>query len=272
MKLFGLIGDPVEHSVSPEMHSAALNALGVDGVYLKKRVSSGDLFRVVRGASDFGFDGLNVTIPHKEDVVDFCLDIGEDAELAGAVNTLCFDEMGLVGYNTDVFGARKPVMDRINISDSVVALAGAGGASRAVSVALKDAGEIKLFNRTISKAKELSRELGDKGIEIEVFDLEGLEEEIDEADLFVDATSVGLGNKDESLVSKDSLHSDLVVFDLVYRPIMTKLLSDAEEVGCDVIRGYEMLVHQGAKSLEHWLGKDAPVEVMKESVLEELEK
>ncbi|PTD94702.1 shikimate dehydrogenase [archaeon SCG-AAA382B04] len=271
MRLVGLIGDPVEHSLSPEMHNVAMEELGVDGVYVKKQVEREELGDVLKGARLFGFSGLNVTIPYKESVLGFCDELGKEAELARAVNTLDFCSDGVFGYNTDVFGARQSVLEEMKISGSKMTLVGAGGGARACCVAFKEAKQIDVVNRTKQNACELVNDLErDVRADLNALGLEKLEDSLVDSDLLVNATSVGLESPQKSVVDKTFLHKDLVVFDLVYRPPLTKLLRDAEEVGCEVISGVEMLVKQGAKSFKIWLDREPNEDLMRRCVLDEL--
>ncbi|OKY77348.1 MAG: Shikimate 5-dehydrogenase AroE [Candidatus Methanohalarchaeum thermophilum] len=273
--LFGLIGDPVEHSVSPVMHRVAFEETGIDGFYGAFNVEKGELEEAILNGQKDGFTGFNITIPHKEDVIEYCTELDETAEKAEAVNTIKYTEKDIIGYNTDIVGVRRALNEEIDLDkmDLDVVVAGAGGAAKSVITALKqNTNKFIILNRTKSKAKKLSEGLD---VESSYGSLDGLEDALRDrdVDLLVNATPVGMHPKtDESILSKDELSDkgSFVVFDLVYNPVETKLLKNAREAGLKTVEGLGMLVYQGAASFEIWTGLNAPVEAMKKAVEEEL--
>ncbi len=278
-ELVGLIGHPVEHSLSPIMHNAAFEKKGLDYVYLAFNVPPDRLEEAVFGARALGIVGLNVTIPHKVAVMDLCDELDRDAELVGAVNTLKFSEDSIEGYNTDGEGFLRALREKTGFEPkgAKCVVLGAGGAARAVVFKLGDEGasEIIVANRTPEKAVKLAEEVSEKlGVEARGIrlDREALEEELMEADLLVDATPVGMypNVEEPPLVTADMMHPDLIVNDLVYNPPKTRLLEEAEKAGATPVSGVGMLVHQGALAFEIWTGEEAPVDVMRRAVLEAL--
>ncbi|MBS1263213.1 MAG: Shikimate dehydrogenase (NADP(+)) [Methanonatronarchaeales archaeon] len=267
--VFGVIGNPVEHSLSPAMHNAAFGELDTEARYHAFWVEN--VGPAVEGATALGFGGLNVTIPHKLAVMEHCESLSDDAEVIGAVNTLQFDDGNVFGHNTDAEGARRALLAEIDdLGGARTAVIGAGGAARAIVTALAREGcQITVMNRTVARAAELAalaRSLG-AGADYESLDEKGT---VGNFDLVVNATSVGMGT-DESLLDREDLRGASYVFDAVYRPVRTRLLQEAEAAGAKPIDGVGMLVHQGAESLRVWTGKEPPLEVMERAVRGELE-
>jgi shikimate dehydrogenase len=268
MKIFGIFGDPIEHSLSPAMQNAALRALGEDGCYHAFRVSQKDLEAALRGAAAMGFSGLNLTIPLKEKALE--LDFLRPDPLAqaiGAVNTVAFGPQGVVGYNTDGWGALLALKDAgVNIKGKNVLIIGAGGAARAIAYTLAQEGaEISIANRSEMRAKELAGLVGAKG-----FSLLELKRLVPQAGIVINCTSVGMRAGDARLLDGRLLSSRQAVFDIVYNR-ETELLQDARAAGAVALDGVMMLVYQGAKALEIWTGKKAPADVMERAVREALE-
>ena len=267
MKIFGIFGDPIKHSLSPAMQNAALLALGETACYHAFRVSREDLRCALLGAKAMGFSGLNLTIPLKEKALQ--LDILEPDPLAsaiGAVNTISFTESGMVGYNTDGWGALRALYDAgVEIRGKMALIIGAGGAARAIAYTLQQEGaEISIANRSIKKAQELAAQVGACG-----FGLSDLERLVDRADIIINCTSVGMRVGDPRLLRTGLLKSSQAAFDIIYNR-ETELLQDARATGAVAVDGVMMLVHQGAKALEIWTGKKAPVQVMERAVREAL--
>jgi shikimate dehydrogenase len=267
MKIFGIFGDPIEHSLSPAMQNAALMALGETACYHAFRVSRVDLGPALLGAKAMGFSGLNLTIPLKEKALE--LDIFEPDPLAsaiGAVNTISFTKTGMVGYNTDGWGALRALYDAgVDIRGKMVLIIGAGGAARAIAYTLQQEGaEISIANRSIKRAQELAAQVAARGFSLS--DLDGL---VVKADIIINCTSVGMREGDPRLMRTGLLKSSQAAFDIVYNR-ETEFLQDARAAGAVAVDGVMMLVHQGAKALEIWTGKKAPVQVMERAVRESL--
>ena len=268
MKIFGIFGDPISHSLSPAMQNAALRAMGLDACYFAFRVPPQRLKDALLGAAAMGFGGLNLTIPLKEQVLE--LDILQPDELAraiGAVNTVSFDPQGrMTGHNTDGAGALQALRDAgVHIKGSNVLLIGAGGAARALAYTLEQEGaEISIANRSLQRAHELAASVGAMG-----FCLCDLDRLVLQSDIIINATSVGMREGDARLFEGRLLREGQAVFDIVYNR-ETELLKDARIAGAVAIDGVMMLVYQGAKALEIWTEKEAPVPVMERAVREAL--
>jgi len=271
MKLFGVLGDPVSHSLSPVMHNAAFKALGMDCEYHAFRVGKDVLHDAICGAYALGFGGLNLTIPLKEKA----LEIVKPADLAkqiGAVNTVDFKK-GIVGYNTDGIGAKMALMDSgITVKGKNVLLLGAGGAARAIAFQLaSDGASVTIANRTEERAVALAKEVGRVG-KARGAGLEDLKDHVQKCDILINSTAVGMFPEiSETIVTSDMMHSSLVVFDIVYNPVNTRLLREARIAGAKIIDGVMMLVYQGAEAFRIWTGKNPPIEVMEKAVRERLE-
>ena len=256
--VYGLLGNPVGHSLSPAMHEAAYAELGLDARYLAFEPDPGDLRAAVHGADALGVRGLNVTIPFKRDVLAH-VDPDDLAARIGAVNTIDFSADPPSGHNTDAAGVIRALERHdVVIEGREAVVVGAGGAGRATAFALADAGaSVAVANRTEERAHELAADVpGASG-----HGLDELEELVPAADLLVNATSVGM-EEDRSPVPADVLHADLAVLDAVYRPLSTRLLREAGEAGATTVDGAWMLLYQGVEAFEVWTGRDAPVDVM----------
>ena len=275
-RVCGIIGDPVEHSLSPVMHNAAFEQLNLEFVYVTFRVRREELREAIIGARSLDVLGLNVTMPHKNAVMRYLDEIDPTAKSIGAVNTILNDEGRLIGYDTDGIGALKALKENgITPNGKKLLLLGAGGAGKAIAFhAAQEVEELVILNRTPQKAKKLAEVLRrefNKKINGNALSTKIVKEELRDADILVNATSVGMHpNIDQSLVSQSSLRPDLCVMDIVYNPLETKLAKDAKAVGAKVVSGIEMLVYQGAASFEIWTNHPAPVKVMKQAVLNKL--
>ncbi len=267
--LYGIIGNPVGHSLSPVMHNAALKALSINGVYVPMNVES--VANAVTGLKELGFNGVSITIPHKETIFDFLDWIDPVAERIGAVNTLLFQknaEDNLVtthGFNTDWLGARMALADHVTLKNARALVFGAGGAAKAVAYGLHEAGvKVQVVNRTEDKARELASWLGCGFASYS--DLASIQ-----AEILVNTTSVGMvPNIDETVIPPELLGNFEVVMDIVYAPLQTRLLREASQKGCIVIDGLAMLLYQGAAQFEIWTGQRPPLNVMREALEHEL--
>jgi len=272
MKIFGVFGDPIEHSLSPAMQNAAFRALGMDACYHPFRVSRERLEDAILGAAAMGFGGLNLTIPLKEKALEI-VQPDDLAQAIGAVNTVSFGISSgseIRGHNTDGFGALLALEGagvKIRGRGSRVLLIGAGGAARAIAYTLEREGaEISIANRSLQRAEELAGSIG--GLGYPLYDLEKL---VKESEVIINATSVGMKKGDPRLFPGDLLQSSHAVFDIVYNR-ETELLKDARAAGALALDGVMMLVYQGAKALEIWTGQKAPADVMEKAVREGLKK
>ena len=276
-RVCAIIGDPVEHSLSPVMHNAAFNELGLNLVYVAFNVTSVELKTAVLGAKSLSLKGLNVTMPHKHAVMGYLDEVDQTAKNIGAVNTILNNNGKLVGYNTDGQGAMIALQENgIDAEEKKLVLLGAGGAAKAIAYqAAQDAEELVILNRTEEKAKKLAASVNcfEAKTSGQLLSLSSLKDELANADILVNATSVGMHpNCDSSPVPKGLLRSGLSVMDIVYNPLNTKLLKDAKDAGAKAISGVEMLIYQGAVAFEIWTNCPAPVEVMKKAALTELKK
>ena len=272
--IVGLIGHPVEHSFSPPMHNAAFDALGLDYAYVAFDVNPSNLKSAIDGAKSLNIQGFNVTIPHKIEVMKYLDELDDVANLIGAVNTIDFKN--LKGYNTDGIGAIKAIEEVTKVKDKDVVVAGAGGASRAISFYLAKYGvqSLTILNRNEQKAQNLANDVSEsKLIDNVCYDsIAEIEGYVKNSDILIDTTPLGMDPHidDEPVVKAEDMHEDLVVFDAVYNPNETVLLKEAIKAGAKPVYGIKMLLYQGAESFEIWTGKKAPIDVMEKALKETL--
>jgi shikimate dehydrogenase len=272
-KIIGVIGDPVEHSRSPQMHNAAIAELGLDYVYVPFRVRALDVQKAIEGFKALNVVGINVTIPHKQSVIPFLDAISPEASLIGAVNTLIFKEGKISGDNTDAPGflqaMREAGHEPAHVGSAVTL--GAGGSARAVVVALALAGvqSIVIANRTASRAVALASDLSEKmNVSIRGVGLDDstLSEAVNSSQLIVNTTSASMDVSHPLLIKAEWLKPKTIVYDIVYTPPETRLLQAAAERGCYTIGGLSMLVHQGAIAFEKWTNIAPPIETMRHAL------
>ncbi|MBQ1781394.1 MAG: shikimate dehydrogenase [Methanobrevibacter sp.] len=264
--IVALIGHPVEHSFSPPMHNRAFEKLNMDYAYVAFDVEPANLKSAIEGAKALNIKGFNVTIPHKISVMEFLDEIDEVARLIGAVNTIDFKNMK--GYNTDGIGAVKAIEEVTSIKGKNVVIAGAGGASRAISfyIAKYGADAMTILNRNPLKAQNLASDVSNSGLigEVKSDSISEINAYLADADILIDTTPVGMHPNvdDEPIATSQNMHEDLVVFDAVYNPNETVLLKEAIKAGAKPVYGIKMLLYQGAESFKIWTGHDAPVDEM----------
>jgi len=273
-RILGVIGDPIGHTSSPAMHNAAIATLGLDYTYVAFHVRPDELGQAIEGMRALQIAGFNVTVPHKQGVMAHLDEVSVEAVAIGAVNTVINRQGQLVGYNTDAFGILESLrrdggMERL---PAQVALLGAGGAARAILYALLQCEEVErilLLNRTRSKAESLAEDL-DRSGRIFVEDMNT--SSVAEVDLLINSTSVGMYPHEEAspLADASVLHADMLVADIVYKPLKTRLMIQAESVGARAINGLGMLAWQGARSFELWTGSAPPVDAMVAAALEQV--
>ena len=267
----GIIGSSVEHSASPAMHNRAFADLGLDFVYLPLEVNDpGEFFsRLVRGTTrelDWNLRGLSVTIPHKSAIIPLLDEVDSTARKVGAVNTVVVREDRLIGYNTDVLGAIKPLEKACHLANERCAIIGAGGAARAVIYGLLQRGaHVTVFARYYEKASRLCESMG-----ISALPLESLAS--NDAAVVINTTPVGMRGHSvgSSPISAAWLRGRSIAYDLVYNPLETQFLKDARARGCQTINGLEMLIAQAALQFELWTGLKAPVDWMRKSAMEKI--
>jgi shikimate dehydrogenase len=277
-RVCGVIGDPIEHTLSPLMHNAAFEALKLDYVFLAFKVKPAEVGNAIAGMRALNIRGLNVTMPHKSTIMNFLDRIDLSAQIINSVNTILNKENTLFGFNTDGVGALKALRENgVEPKGRKVLLLGAGGAARAIAYTMaKEADELAVLNRTVKQAQNLAKlleKIANKKIVAGSLSPSEIQHNIQDSDILINATSVGMKPKaDESPVSPKLLRRNLAVMDIVYNPLETKLAKDAKAAGAQVVSGVEMLIYQGAASFEIWTGKSAPVEVMREAALKHLQK
>lgn len=270
----GLIGHPVEHSFSPPMHNAAFKALKMDYVYTAFDVNPDDLKKAIEGADALNIKGFNVTIPHKIEVMKYLSEIDEVAGLIGAVNTIDFKN--LKGYNTDGLGAIKAIEEVTSVKNKNVVLAGAGGASRAISFYLAKYGvdNLTILNRNVERADSLAGDVMGSALidNVKSDSISKINDYLSDADILINTTPVGMhpNVNVDPIASGDMMHEELVVFDAVYNPNETVLLKEAIKAGAKPVYGIKMLLYQGAESFEIWTGRKAPIDVMQDALTKTL--
>ena len=268
--IVGLIGHPVEHSFSPPMHNAAFEALGMDYAYVAFDVNPNNLKSAIEGAGALNIKGFNVTIPHKIEVMQYLDELDDVAELIGAVNTIDFKN--LKGYNTDGIGAIRAIEEVSSVKNKDVVVAGAGGASRAISFYLAKFGanSITILNRNVDKAKSLASDISDSDLisEVKSDSISNISSYLNDSDILIDTTPLGMHPHvdDEPIAKAEDMHDYLVVFDAVYNPNETVLLKEAIKAGAKPVYGIKMLLYQGVESFKIWTGDDAPVDVMEKAL------
>ncbi|MFC1868600.1 shikimate dehydrogenase [Thermodesulfobacteriota bacterium] len=261
--LYGVVGSPIGHSLSPTMHNAAFLKTGVNAVYLA--FETRDIEGCMIGMKALGIKGMSVTIPHKSDVIPLLDKVDELAKKIGAVNTIVNDGGRLVGYNSDAIGALRALEEKVEISGKSCLIIGAGGAARAIGYILKEKGvEVTVANRSLEPGKALSHSLGCRFIPLG--DLGNAT-----TDILINTTPVGMApKKDLSIVPENVLKKGMVVMDIIYNPLKTKFLSMAEAGGCLTVNGLGMFIHQGVEQFRLWTGIEAPIRTMTEAVKEAL--
>lgn len=272
--IVGLIGNPVEHSFSPQMHNAAFKALNLDYTYVAFDVNPTDLKTAINGAKSLNIKGFNVTIPHKINVINYLNTLDDIAKLIGAVNTIDFKN--LKGYNTDGIGAIKAIEEIDSVKNKNIVIAGAGGASRAISFYLAKYGadKITILNRNIDKAKNLANDILNSNLieDIKTDSISQINDYLNDSDILINTTPVGMSPNinDKPIATADNMHEDLIVFDAVYNPNETVLLKEAIKANAKPVYGIKMLLYQGAESFKIWTGQNPPIDVMEEILIKTL--
>ena len=263
--LFCVIGDPISHSLSPVMHNSAFAHTGYNGVYVAFNVK--DVSSAVSGIRGLDIKGVSVTIPHKLAVMEFLDEIDKNAIKIGAVNTITNKQGKLFGCNTDYLGATNALLEKTSIKDKDVIMIGAGGAARAIGYGiLSEGGRLTIVNILKDEGERLAGDLGVKYYPLQEY------KDYD-CQILINATPIGMSpNIDEMPIKKEYLQKEMVVMDIVYNPLKTRLLKEAEDIGCITIGGASMFVYQGVAQFELWTGEKAPLDVMRKTVLDALQK
>ncbi len=261
--LYGVMGDPISHSLSPAMHNAAFEHIGYNGVYLAFPVK--DVKSAIAGIRALNVKGVSVTIPHKIAVMEYLDEVDEHALKIGALNTIVNKDGHLYGYNSDCLGAINALLDKTEIKGKDVVIAGAGGAARAIAFGvLAEGGKLTILNQIKEEGEALAADLG-----VNYHPLDDYKKF--ESEIFINATPLGMTpNIDAMPVEKDYLNADMTIMDIVYNPLKTKLLIEAELKGCNIVDGVSMFVYQGISQFESWTGEKAPADLMRKVVLDSL--
>lgn len=279
----GIFGDPVAHSLSPQMQNAALEKLGLKERYARFQIGEEELRTGLELIRRLNFIGINLTLPHKTAALSLMAEIDEGARQSGAINTVLIEGEKLLGFNTDGPGFLHAIRSEfsVDLRDLRVLLLGAGGgAGRAIALqcALENCERLVLVNRTLEKAQELARELAPyfsgsrvlgpvARLQAVPWDETSLRFQLANTDLVVNATSVGMKRSDSQLIPASLLAPHLMVYDTIYTPARTPLLAAAADAGALGANGLSMLLHQGALSFEIWFGRKAPLDVMRAALL-----
>jgi shikimate dehydrogenase len=274
-RIYGLIGYPIKHSLSPAMHNAAFSALGIDAEYRLFEIAPESLNSFLNDLENKNIYGLNVTMPYKEKVLEFVTFDNKTSHLKqiGALNTIANKDGIWRGFNTDILGFQRHLKENIDPKNKKVALLGAGGVARAVSYVLAISGtsEIVVFDIERQKSQNLVNMINTLFPNFKISFVDRVEElNMRSKDLLINATPVGLKDNDLSPIAEDLLHKDLFVYDLIYNPPETKLLNLAKKIGAKFSNGIGMLLYQGMLSFEIWTGKSAPKEIMQKALLNSL--
>ena len=269
LKTFAVIGDPIDHSLSPTIHNAAYRELGMECTYIAYKVDKGDLATAIESLKKIKIAGFNVTIPHKIEMMRYLDNVDEMCEKIGAVNTVLNDDGILRGFNTDMDGFLEPIKRKeIQIKNSKIFLLGAGGASRAIIAGFEKEGadNIVIANRTKENGDELARFSNEIGLDATSIQLDAMNELNSKFDFIVNASSLGLKGE-KNIIPSTLMDEQTTVYDIVYKPLKTDLINKAKESNCKIVYGYEMLLGQAIRSFELWLDQKAPYETMKRSIL-----
>ena len=267
-KSFAVIGDPIDHSLSPNIHSAAFRELNLDSSYIGYRIPKGELESGIEGLKKIKITGFNVTIPHKIEMMKYLDKMDESCSVIGAVNTVVNNEGVLKGYNTDMDGFLEPLKKRnISIQDKKILLIGAGGAARAIIAGMskEKAERVDIANRTTKNAEKLSEFATRIELSTNVKKIEEIKN-LQNYDIIINSTSLGLKNE-LSPISFEQINQDSVIYDIVYSPMNTDFIKKAKDKKLEVIYGYEMLLGQATRAFEIWHGMKAPYNAMKKALL-----
>ena len=269
IKTYCIIGDPVQHSLSPAMQNAAFNSMHLNCVYIAFRVSKEELEESVCSLRSINIAGFNVTMPHKIDIIKYVDELDLTARKAHAVNTVHNVQGTLKAYNTDVYGFIEPLRRRkISFNGMTILLLGSGGAARAVIAALSEENNISNI-RIASRNQETSIALvnigADLGLQCDNVDIDNVQKVAAKSHLIVNTIPPG-ANNETSIIDHEHISQDSIVYDVVYKPVTTRLLEEAKRAQAQIVYGYEMLIEQGAKAFEIWTGMNAPRNAMKKAL------
>ena len=268
-KTYAVIGDPIDHSLSPNIHNAAFRHSKLDHTYIAYKIPAGELAAGIDALKAIKIAGFNVTIPHKIEMMKFLDEMDTTCKVIGAVNTVLNENGKLKGYNTDMIGFLDPIKKKnLTIKNSQVLLLGAGGAARAIITAMikEKASKISIVNRTQENANKLADFAKKIGGNVDTISIQEANKLITDYKFIINSTSIGMRNE-PSPISTENISKDSIVYDIVYQPINTDLIKKSKENGATIIYGYEMLLSQAACSFEIWHKMEAPYDVMKKALL-----
>jgi shikimate dehydrogenase len=266
-----VIGHPVAHSASPQMHQPALDAAGINARYIRLDIETGQVADAFARMRALGFIGCNVTVPHKLEAMAACDEVHPEATLLGAVNTIRFDAEMTRGFNTDGPGFASAIQDDFNkqlgsLKVGIVGAGGGAGGAIAMQSVIAGVNQLLLVNRTLEKLSPLMERLMTVNPELKVtamtFEDPALTENSLSCDLIVNTSSVGLKAGDPSILPQECLKCTQLVYDTIYQPVVTPLLDMANQNGCRTANGLSMLIHQGALAFQHWFPQSTPLAVM----------
>jgi len=269
IKTYCIIGDQVQHSLSPAMQNAAFNSMHLNCIYIAFKVSKEELEESVCSLRSINIAGFNVTMPHKIDIIKYIDDLDLTAQKAHAVNTVHNIQGTLKAYNTDVYGFIEPLHRRkISFNGMTILLLGSGGAARAVIAAISE--ENNISNITIASRNQktsiaLANIGADLGLQCNNVDIDNVQKVAAKSHLIVNTIPTGANNK-TGIIDHEHISKDSIVYDVVYKPVTTRLLEEAKRAQAQVVYGYEMLIEQGAKAFEIWTGINAPRNAMKKAL------
>lgn len=265
-KTYCIIGDPIDHSLSPAIHNAAFTTLGLNCSYIAFRVQEDQLKNSMESLRAINIGGFNVTMPHKVMVLNYVDRRDEIVKMVGAANTVNNDHGKFYAYNTDVIGFIEPLHQRkVDFNGYEVLILGSGGAARAVAIALtqeKGISKINIFNRNIDRSTNLANVINKLGTRAHTISQNDLQNIAFRSNLIINTTPLGMNNE-QSLIKTSSLSKESIVYEIVYKPIETKLIENAKTAGAQVIYGYEMLLEQAIASFKIWFRINPPIESMK---------
>ncbi|MBE5910181.1 shikimate dehydrogenase [Pseudobutyrivibrio sp.] len=278
-RLTCLLGSPVSHSISPAMHNTAFEALGLDYSYMAFDISESQIKNAIDALKLLNCRGFNLTMPLKTAIIPYLDELSEAARLSHSVNTCVFEDGKLIGHTTDGIGFMEAMTDSgISYKNKVITILGAGGAATSIIVqaALDGVSKINIFKRknaTFDKivdfADKITRSTDCDVFVFDMADATTLEFCLQESDILINGTNVGMGDDDSSLVPVEFLRKELIVTDVIYHPAYTRLLKDAKSLGCKVMNGKYMLLYQGAAAFKLWTGQDMPIDLIKEKCFTE---
>jgi shikimate dehydrogenase len=268
-KTYAVIGDPIDHSLSPNIHNAAFRHSKLDHTYIAYKIPAGELAAGIEALKAIKIAGFNVTIPHKIEMMKFLDEMDTTCKVIGAVNTVLNENGKLKGYNTDMIGFLDPIKKKnFTIKNSQVLLLGAGGAARAIITAMikEKASKISIVNRTQENANKLADFAKKIGGNVDTISIQEANKLITDYKFIINSTSIGMRNE-PSPISTENIGKNSIVYDIVYHPINTDLIKKSKENGATIIYGYEMLLSQAACSFEIWHKMEAPYDAMKNALL-----